>query len=98
MVEMVGFSTVNSEIIQENLHECWNIFMKNLLNYPLKCSWSCFLTKHHYYNNKYSPFRNKGCLLLVIRMNPNLVIAAETIQKSVNFMTNHRIENTICEW
>ena len=33
-----------------------------------------------------------------LRMHPNLVIAAETIQKTVNFMSSHGIENTICEW
>ena len=98
MVKMVDFPIVDGKIIQENLHECWNIFMKNFLNYPLECSWSCFETKHHYYSNKYAPFRNKGCLFLIIRMHPYLVISVETVQKTVNFMTNDRIKNTMSEW
>ena len=98
MVEMVDFPTVDSKIIQENLQECWNVFMKNFLNYSLECGWSCFQTKNHYYIYKDSPFCNKGCLFLNIRMHSYLIISVESAQKTIHFMTSDRIENTICKW
>ena len=60
MVEMIGFLTIDNKIIQKNLHKRWNVLMKNFLNYPLECGYSCFQATHHYYNDKYSPFRKKA--------------------------------------
>ena len=98
MVEMVGFPTIDSKIIQKILHKRWNLFMKNFLNYPLECGWSCFQAKYHYYNDKYSPFYNKGCFPLIVWMHTYLIISAETIHKTIDLMSSDCIENTIYEW
>ena len=97
MLKMVGSPIVHCKIIHKYLHKCRYIIRKYFHDYSLKCCRSRFETKHHDDYYKYTPFDDKRCFFFVVRMHPNLIISAESIEETIYFMAIHCIENYIYE-
>ena len=95
---MIPSPTINNEVVQEHLHERRNKFSENLHDDPLKGCRCRFKCEHHNYGNKYSPFGNKNGFLLFVGVHPDLIIADEPVQETVNFVTGDGIQDSIRKW
>ena len=64
-----------------------------LISYPY-----VFQTKRHYVVAVQSVGRDEGCFLRVGRVNRNLMVSGEGVQKRQNAMPDFRIHNLIYTW
>ena len=79
MSEVLDLLSVHGKIIEEDLHERWNIFLENFGNDALESGRCHFQAEHHYECNEHTPFGHESRLLLVIRVHPDLIVATKPI-------------------
>jgi hypothetical protein len=78
----VSFHTIeNCKIIQKDIHEYINVFMKCFFYSTLINQWTIFHSKWHHYPNKCFPINSKSSFVLIFQCNGYLIISKKTIQK-----------------
>ena len=90
--------SINHEIIKEDLHKGSNEVLEDLRDDALKCGGGYFQAEHRIHSYEYTPLYYAGCFLLIIRVHSNLIIATETVEKTITIMVGHRIKDVVHEW
>ena len=94
---MFGLTTINREIIEEDMHKRKYVFTENFSDDALKCRRRCFKPEHHHYDLKYAPFHHERRLLWIVRMHTDLIIPSKAIQKTIHLVSGYYGEYAIRE-
>ena len=70
---------IHCKVVEENLHERWDILVENLGDDPLQRGRCCLRSEHHYLGHEDTPFRDKHRFLLIVQVHSDLVIAVEPV-------------------
>ena len=70
---------IHGEVVEENLHERWDILIKNFDDDALERGRRRFQSEHHYLSHEDTPLCDKCRFLLIVLMHFDLVVATEPV-------------------
>ena len=88
---------VSSEIVKISFHNLSDV-MESVRHSPLEGGTSIFEAERHFPIGEGAPRADEGCLVLIFRLDLDLIIPGKSVHKGEDFISRTVIQYLINEW